>query len=367
MYHAGWAWAGNTPFQHTKLIASHFGGTRNPMAVSWPKRIKPDKTPRPQFHHVNDIVPTIYEILGITPPRIVDGFEQDPIDGTSIVYTFADAKTPTRKRTQYFDNNGSRGVYHDGWYACTFGPLTPWLTVSPGLATWDSRKDVWELYNLSGDFSQAEDFAAKESKRLEEMKALFLKEAKENKAFPIGAGIWLRIHPEDRIKTPYTSWLFDATTTRMPEFTAPGLGRESNHVTIEAELGENASGVLYALGGASGGLALYMDKGELVYEYNMMIIERTSVRSPRKLAAGRHKIEVDTTIERPGAPATVILSVDGNEVTRTTVKRTVPVAFTASESFDVGVDLGSPVSLAYFDRRPFRFDGKIEKVEAKLK
>ena len=131
MYHAGWAWAGNTPFQYTKLIASHFGGTRNPMAISWPKRIKPDKTPRAQFHHVNDIVPTIYEIVGIKPPKVVDGFVQDPIDGISLAYTFADAKAAGRKNTQYFENNGSRGIYHDGWFASTFGPLTPWLTVAP--------------------------------------------------------------------------------------------------------------------------------------------------------------------------------------------------------------------------------------------
>ncbi|MBP1600829.1 MAG: arylsulfatase [Acidobacteria bacterium] len=367
MYHAGWAWAGDTPFHHTKLIASHFGGTRNPMAISWPKGIRPDKTPRSQFHHVNDIVPTIYEILGIKPPEVVDGFRQDSIDGTSMAYTFADAKAPNRKHTQYFENNGSRGIYHNGWYACTFGPLTPWLTVSPGLGTWDSSKDVWELYNLETDFSQVENLAAKEPKRLEAMKALFLKEAKENNVFPIGAGIWLRIHPEDRVKTPYTRWDFDGTTTRMPEFTAPGLGRESNHVTIDVELGENASGVLYALGGAGGGLTLYMDKGQLVYEYNMMIIERYIARSKNKLTPGRHKIEVDTRIEKPGAPAEVVLKVDGAEVAQTMVKRTVPAAFTASETFDVGVDLGSIVSLDYFDRAPFRFDGKIQKVSVELK
>ena len=367
MYHAGWAWAGDTPFKYTKLIASHFGGTRNPMAISWPARIKPDKTPRPQFHHVNDIVPTIYEILGIQPPKVVDGFQQDPIDGTSLAYTFADATTPGRKHTQYFDNNGSRGVYQDGWFASTFGPLTPWLTVSPGLATWDSAKDVWELYDLTTDFSQAHDLAAQEPQRLAAMQALFLDEAKENQVFPIGAGIWLRIHPEDRVKTPYTSWQFDATTTRMPEFTAPGLGRESNHVTIDAEVSENASGVLYALGGASGGLTLYMDKGRLIYEYNMMIIERYGVGTADKLAPGKHQIEVDTSIAKPGAPAEVVLTVDGSEVARTTVARTVPAAFTASETFDVGTDLGSPVSLDYFDRRPFAFDGKIDSVRVELK
>ncbi|CRI67782.1 Sulfatase [Thiocapsa sp. KS1] len=367
MYHAGWAWAGDTPFQHTKLIASHFGGTRNPMAISWPKGIRPDKTPRPQFHHVNDIAPTLYEILRIEPPEVVDGFAQDPIDGTSLAYTFAEAEAPGRKPIQYFDNNGSRGLYRDGWYAGTFGPLTPWLSVSPGLAAWDPNKDVWELYNLDIDFSQANNLAAQEPQRLEAMKALFVEEAKANAAFPIGAGIWLRIHPEDRIKTPYRSWQFDATTTRMPEFTAPGLGRESNQVTIDAEFGENASGVLYALGGASGGLTLYMDQGHLVYEYNMMIIERYGVGTAEKLTPGRHRIEVDTTIAKPGAPAQIVLSVDGREVTRTTVARTVPAAFTASESFDVGVDLGSPVSLDYFDRRPFAFDGTIDSVRVSLK
>jgi arylsulfatase len=199
------------------------------------------------------------------------------------------------------------------------------------------------------------------------MKELFLAEAKENKVFPIGAGIWLRIHPEDRAKSPYTSWRFDATTTRMPEFTAPGLGRESNHVTIEAELGDNASGVLYALGGAAGGLALFMDDGHLTYEYNMMIIERYTARSNDKIAPGKHRIEVDSAIAKPGAPAEIVLTVDGKEVGRATVQRTVPAAFTASETFDVGIDLGSPVSLDYFDRRPFKFDGQIESVSVELK
>ena len=368
MYHAGWAWAGDTPFKYTKLIASHFGGTRNPMVVSWPKHIQPDETPRSQFHHVNDIAPTLYELVGIQPPKVVDGFEQDPIDGTSMVYTFANANAPGRKHTQYFDNNGSRGIYHDGWYACTFGPLTPWLTANPGLATWDSRMDVWELYDLSKDFTQAHDLAAQEPERLAKIKELFLAEAKANQVFPIGAGLWTRIHPEDRIAAPYTSWRFDATTTRMPEFTAPGLGRQSNHVAIDAEVGSKANGVLYALGGGSGGLTLYLDEGRLVYEYNMMIIERYIARSKQALAPGKHRIEVDTTLteRRPLSPAEVVIRVDGQEVARTTVARTVPAAFTASETFDVGVDLGSPVSRDYFERRPFAFDGRIEQVAVSL-
>ena len=369
MYHAGWAWAGSTPFKSTKLVAAHFGGTRNPMVVSWPKGIKPDKTPRSQFHHVNDIAPTLYEVIGVKPPDEVNGFKQDPIDGVSMEYTFADARAADRKMTQYFENNGSCGIYHDGWYACTFGPFIPWDT--PGstarLKNWDANKDVWELYDLTKDFTQAEDLAAKEPERLSKMKELFLTEAKANKVFPIGGGLWTRFHPEDRIGSPYKKWRFDAITTRMPEFTAPGLGRESTHVVIDVEFGKEASGVLYALGGASGGLTLYMDKGQLVYEYNMMIIERYTAKSEGKVAEGKHTIEVDTTIAKPGAAALVAIKVDGKEVAKTTVKRTVPAAFTASETFDVGVDLGSPVSLDYFDRAPFKFDGKIEKVIVELK
>jgi arylsulfatase len=369
MYHAGWAWAGDAPFKGTKLLGSYFGGTRNPLVISWPGHIKHDAKPRPQFGHVNDIAPTIYDILKIKPPKVVDGFKQDLIDGVSLAYTFADAKAEGRKHIQYFDNNGSRGIYQDGWFACAAGPFVPWAAAasSAAIKDWDSSKDTWELYDLRKDFSQADDLAARQPKKLAEMKALFLMEAKANKAFPIGAGNWLRIHPEDRVKTPYTKWTFDAATTRMPEFTAPGLGRESNHVTIDAEIGDNATGVLYALGGFSGGLTLFMDKGDLVYEYNMMMIERYSVRSSEKIAAGKRKIEVDTTVAKPGGAAEVVLTVDGKEVGRTSVKRTVPAAFTASESFDVGVDLGSPVSSEYFDRRPFKFDGKISAVNVQLK
>ena len=286
-----------------------------------------------------------------------------------MVSTFADAKTAGRKKTQYFENNASRGIYHDGWFACTFGPFVPWDTPSTAarLKGWDANKDVWELYDLSKDFSQGNDLAAKEPERLAKMQEMFLAEAKANKALPIGGGLWTRFHPEDTITSPYKSWRFDATTTRMPEFAAPGLGKRSNHVTIDVEIAEDASGVLYALGGASGGVSVYMDHGQLVYEYNMLIIERTTVKSEGKLSPGKHKIEVTETIPKPGAPADVVLKVDGKEVARTTVKRTVPGAFTASETLDIGVDLGWRGFLGYFERAPFKFNGKIEKVTVELK
>jgi arylsulfatase len=291
------------------------------------------------------------------------------MDGTSLVYTFADARAPTRKKVQYFDNNGSRAIYQDGWVAATFGPLVPWLPGAPGLAEWDSAKDRWELYDITRDFSEADDLAATNPKKLAELQKTFDAQAKANKVYPLGAGIWLRLHPEDRIKSPYTRWTFDATTTRMPEFTAPGLGRENSSVVVDAEIGRDASGVLYALGGSGGGVALYMDKGYLVYEYNMMIIERYVARSAAPLAPGNRRIEVTTTLAstKPLSPAEVVLKVDGQEVARTTVERTVPAAFSASETFDVGVDLGSTVSLDYMERRPFRFDGVIRGVNVTLK
>jgi arylsulfatase len=228
---------------------------------------------------------------------------------------------------------------------------------------------VWELYDLTKDFSQMHDLAKEHPEKVEEMKKLCLVQAKENNVFPIGAGIWLRIHPEDRIKSPYTSWVFDDTTTRMPEFTAPALGNHNNTVTIDMECGQEASGVLYAMGGSGGGLTCYMDKGHLIFEYNLMIIDRSIAKSVEKILPGKHTIVVETVLKapKPGAPAEIVLSVDGKEVARTTARMTVPAAFTASESFDVGTDLGSTVSREYFERRPFKFDGKIGRVEVSLK
>lgn len=251
MYHAGWAWAGNTPFHHTKLVASHFGGTRNPMAIAWPRRIRPDGKKRDQFHHVNDIVPTLYELLGIPLPKVVEGFEQKPTDGVSMAYTFDRPDAPTRKKVQYFENNASRGIYSEGWYACAFGPFVPWDT--PGtaerLASWDANTEEWELYDLGKDFSQANNLAKAQPERLQALKDLFKEVSRDNLVWPMGAGLWLRIHPEDRIASPYNKWRFNAATTRMPEFTAPGLGRQNSRVEIALSAPANASGVLYALGG----------------------------------------------------------------------------------------------------------------------
>jgi arylsulfatase len=391
MYHAGWAWAGSTPYKSTKLVAAHFGGTRQPMAVSWPAKIRPDAAPRAQFHHVNDVVPTVYEVVGITPPRVVNGIPQDPIDGTSFAYTFGDAQAKGRKLTQYFEIMASRAVYHDGWIASAFGPRIPWVPGQPhGIHEWTPDKDTWELYNLEEDWSQATDLAAKMPEKLAEMKEMFAIEAARNSVYPVGGGLYIPVfHPELRISTPYKEWNFSGDVTRMPEFTAPKLGNAPNLVTIDADIPANANGVLYALGAFSGGLSLYVKDGVLSYEYNLFEIMRTQIKATEKLPAGRAKIEVETSyvVPKPGGPLKVVLKVNGREMDAVTtvngkevkeistveglevgpgiVPVSVPLLFTANDCLDISTDLGSPVSLDYFDTAPFPFNGKIEQVQVK--
>ncbi len=369
MYHAGWAWGGSTPYKSTKLVAAHFGGTRQPMAVSWPKKIQRDGTPRPQFHHVIDIAPTIYEVLDITPPREVYGVPQDSIDGTSLAYTFSDPYAEGQRLTQFFDVMGSRGIYHDGWFACTFGPRTPWVPGAPDIVNWDPQEDTWELYNLEEDWSQANDLAGQHPEKLEQMKALFLLESTKNKNLPIGGGLWtIALHPEDKPATPYTEWTFSGPITRMPEFAAPSLGSRPNVVTVDLTIPEDPEGVVYALGGFSGGLALYFDEGKLCYEYNLFEIERTHIRSSQPIAAGDATIEVVSGFERKGRDlvGTITISVNGKQVGKGTVPRSAPLAFTANDCLDIGSDLGSPVSIDYYQGDPpHTFNGTIKEMRVK--
>jgi arylsulfatase A-like enzyme len=363
MYHAGWAWAGSTPYKSTKLVAAHFGGTRQPMAVSWPKRIKADPTARPQFHHVIDIVPTIYELTKITPPKVVNGFEQDPIAGTSMVYAFGDAKAPGTRKTQFFDIMASRGIYHDGWFASAPGPREPWVGGMPkGVKEWSPLTDKWELYNIDEDWSQADDLAATNPKKLEEMKLLFLLESTKNKNLPIGGGLWstAMFHPEDAPASTLTEWTFDAPITRMPESAAPKLGKVDSLVTMELDVPENARGVLYALAGFSGGITCYMKDGFLCYEFNLFEVQRTKLKSKDKLPTGKVKVEVESKLAaKIGGPMDVALKVNGKEVAQGRVPAAMSLHFTSNATFDIGTDLDSPVSLDYYDKAPFAFNGTI--------
>lgn len=370
MAHAGWAWAGGSPYQSTKLVAAHFGGTRQPMAVRWPKGIKPDGKPRPQFHHVNDIVPTIYEILGITPPRVVGGIEQDPIDGVSMRYAFGDPAAEGNKLTQYFEIYASRGVYHDGWFAGTFGPRIPWVPGYPeGFDTWTPDKDRWELYNLEGDWSQADDLAEKMPEKLAAMKDIFLVEAARNKVLPVGGAFWstAAMHPEDAPGKPITAWDYPGPITGVPELVAPRLGMRPNVATVLADVPKDANGVLYSIGSFAGGLSLYVEDGVLTYEYNLFLLDRTKIRSNKKLLPGETRIEIVSTFEKPGlwAPLDVVLKVNGEEAGRGRVPKTAPSIFSFNDGFDVGIDLGSPVSDAYYEKAPFEFNGKIKSFKAR--
>ncbi|SFH60323.1 arylsulfatase [Albimonas pacifica] len=363
MYHAGWAWAGSSPYQATKLVASHFGGTRNPLAVRWPAGIEADAAPRPQFLHVIDVVPTIYDLLDIAPPRVVNGVPQDTLDGVSFASTFADAGAEEVRRTQYFDIMGSRGIYHDGWMASAFGPRAPWVPGLPeGIHEWTPDQDRWELYDLRRDWTQSEDLAAAMPQKLAQMKELFLIELTKNNGLPIGGGLWIpTFHPELRATPPYTSWTFPGAITRLPEFAAPALGNRRNRVRVELDAPAGASGVIYALGGFSGGLSLFVEDGALVYEYNLFEIQRTRIEASGRLPAGRAAIEVETDYveRRPAGPLRVVLRVNGTEVASGVIPVSAPLGFTANDALDFGRDLGSPVSLAYYDRAPFAFTGEI--------
>jgi arylsulfatase A-like enzyme len=368
-YHAGWAWAGSTPYQGMKLMASDLGGTRNPLAVRWPAKIAADATPRSQFHHCNDVVPTIYEAIGIEPPRFVNGVQQIPIDGTSFAYALNDPDAEGRLITQYFEIMGSRAIYHDGWLASATGPRLPWVPGLPeGIAEWTPDQEEWRLYNLDEDFSQANDLAAGQPEKLAQMRETFAIEAARNSVYPIGGGLWVMpLHPELRISSPYREWTFGPHITRMPEFCAPALGNRANLVTIEADLPENASGVLYALGSSSGGLTAYLDDGHLCYEYNLFIVMRTKVRSAEPLPAGPATVEISTEYveARPGGPLKVVMSVDGEEVASGVVPVSAPILFTANDCLDIGTCLGGPVSLDYYDRAPFPFEGTIDTVKVR--
>ena len=369
MYHHGWAYAGASPFQGTKLVAAYLGGTRTPMVISWPAKIKHDGQVRSQFHHVNDIAATIYDILDITAPKVVNGIEQQPLDGTSMAYTFDNPEAKPTKKTQYFEVMGSRGVYHEGWFAGTFGPKAPWSMDVTGMLKWQPETDVWELYNLENDYSQSKDLAKESPEKLKELKEVFNQEAIDNLVYPIGAGLHTAFYSASEMpSSPLTQWDFYEGQTRIPEGLAPKFvsGRSSLAI-IDVEIEKEAEGVLFAVGGISAGFSVYMDKGLLKAEYNAMTMNRYKVSSKSAIPAGKMQIEVETKYDAKErlAPATITLKINGKEVGQGRIERSVPALFTASETFDIGVDLGSPVTMDYIDRAPFKFSGNIEKINIK--
>ena len=258
---------------------------------------------------------------------------------------------------------GSRGIYHDGWFASAFGPREPWVGGIPkGARDWSPLTDRWELYNIDKDWSQANDLAESNPQKLAQMKDLFLVESTKNKNLPIGGGLWSTalFHPEDAPSSPLTEWTFEGPMNRIPEPVAPKLGKVDSLVSMDVVVPANANGVLYALAGFSGGVTCFVKDGVLNYEFNLFTIQRTKIKAAGKLPTGKVKIEVESKlVDRIGGAMNVTLKVNGAVVAQGQVPAAMSLHFTSNATFDIGSDLDSPVSLDYFDQAPFPFNGKI--------
>jgi arylsulfatase len=366
----GWALAGNTPFQWTKQVASHFGGTRNGMVIHWPKRIKAKGEIRPQFHHVIDVAPTVLEAASLPEPKMVNGVEQRPMDGVSMLYTVDNAKAKDLRTTQYFEMFGNRGIYHEGWVACTRHSI-PWLAAMklPPL-----EDDVWELYNVDEDFSQAKDLASRHPGKLKELQKVFGQEAIKNHVFPIDDRRAERFNPAiagrpDLMGGRKSLTVFEGMTGMMENVFINVKG-VPHTVTAEVELPDaDADGAILAQAGYFGGWALYMKKGKLHHEYNWFALERTNVASPTAVGPGRHtlKYEFIPDSAKPGTGGKSILSVDGKKVAEGHIPKTQPYAFSGDEGADVGLDGETPVAADYGIPPPFKFTGKIHTVTVEVK
>jgi arylsulfatase A-like enzyme len=365
-YPIGWAHAMDTPFQWTKQIASHFGGTRNGLVISWPARIKDKGGIRTQFHHVIDIAPTILEAVGVQSPSMLNGVPQKPIEGVSMVYTFEDAKAKSKHRTQYFEMFGNRAIYDDGWIAATTPAVAPWV-FGGKLPPVDDYK--WELYNVNQDFSESNNLATQEPQKLRELQDLFWVEAAKYNVLPIDNSrserFDVRLRPSlTRGRTEFTYY---PGMTRIPEGSAPDFKNKSYSILAEVEIPSGgAEGVLMTQGGRFNGLGLYLLAGKPVFHYNLVGVERTTIASSNKLAPGKHTIGVDLNYDGPGIgkSASATLLVDGQKVGEGRIPRTIPFRVSADETLDIGEDTGTPVSEDY--QVPFHFTGRLNKVVIKL-
>ncbi|MEI8109052.1 MAG: arylsulfatase [Verrucomicrobiota bacterium] len=372
-YPVGWAHAMCTPFQWTKQVASHFGGTRNGLVISWPKRIKQVGEIRSQFSSVIDIVPTILDAVGVKEPTMINGVKQKPIEGFSLVKTFDNAKEPTPHKTQYFEMQGSRGVYENGWVACTTPLRVPWAKAAPGTASIKPDDFKWELYNVAMDFSESKNLAAENPKKLKELQTVFDREAKKYNVYPLDTRFAERADVSIRpsLTRGRSSFTYFPGTIRIPEGSAPDTKNKSWSITAEVEIPEaGAEGILVTQGGRFGGYALLLKDStpEFAYALSNQAALKYRVTSKEKLAPGKHTLKVDMKYDGPGfgKGATGTLFVDGKEVAQAKIERTIPVRFSLDETFDVGLDTGTPVLEDYVGKMPFKFTGDLKKVVIEL-
>jgi arylsulfatase A-like enzyme len=364
-YAVGWAHAMNTPYQWTKQIASHWGGTRNGTIVHWPKGIKAKGEIRSQFGHVIDVAPTVVEAAGLPQPTFVNGIQQKPYEGFSLLYSFDDAKAPERHETQYFEIVGNRGIYHKGWTAVT-KHRTPWEVGAIKTIPFDD--DIWELYDANSDWTQAHDLAKKMPEKLHELQRLWLIEAAKYNVIPIDDRLAERFNPDmagrPQLVRGNRQLLFGGMKGLSPHSVIATMNK-SFSLTAEVVVPEGgAEGVILANGGITGGFSLYAKGGKLKYCYNFLGIKYFFVESTKAIPAGKHQVRMEFAYDGGGLAkgGTVSLYTDGQKFGEGRVEMTEPFAFSADETVDVGEEAGSPVSPDYGPRGN-AFTGQVNWVE----
>lgn len=370
-----WSWAFDTPFSWTKQVASHFGGTKQGMAISWPAAIKDQGGIRHQFHHIIDIVPTILEAAKVKQPKVVDGIKQSPIEGVSMLYTFdrKNADAPSKRKTQYFEMMGDRAIYHDGWIASTTVMRPPWDVLGPAK---DPLTFPWELYDLRHDWTQSENVAAKYPAKLKQMQALFDAEARRNQVYPLDTTVATRlITPRPSITAGRDVFTWTAPLTGTPNGEAPSILNASYNFKAEVEIPQGgAEGMLITQGGRFAGYGFYVLKGKPVFLWNLVDLKRVKWEGPEVLSPGRHTLEFDfkydglgmgtlafNNLSGIGRGGTGVLKIDGKAVAEKKMEHTIPLILAWDENLDVGSDTGTPVDDRDY-QVPFKFTGKIDRI-----
>ena len=368
-YHAGWAWAGSTPYKGMKLLASHLGGTRNPMAVRWPAKIQPNPAPRTQFHHCNDIVPTIDDVVGITPPRVVNGIPQDPIDGTSFAYTFDSPMRPGQLHTQYFEIMGGRAIYHDGWMASAFGPRVPWVPgLPPGIADWTPDHDQWQALPSRRGLDASPRPSRRQARQARPDEGDFRHRGGQEQRLPrrgrpLGAGVPSRaayLHPVPRVEF-HRRHHRDAGILRSRAWQP----RQRRHY----RRGHPGRRERCPLCPGRCGRRPHLLRPERRPVRRVQPVHRDAdkIRSPQPLPNGPASIQIETEYAeaKPGGPLNITMTVNGEKFGGGQVPVSAPLLFSANECLDIGTCLGSPVSLDYYDQAPFPFNGTIRNVNVR--
>jgi arylsulfatase len=367
-FQAGWAVATNTPFQWTKQIASHYGGTRNPLVVHWPDGIDAKGEIRSQWHHVTDIAPTVMEAAGLPFPTSVNGTVQKPFEGVSLIYSFDDADAADRHTTQYFEMFGNRAIYHDGWVAAA-KHRTPWAAAADG----PLDQDRWELYHVAEDFSQSNDLAASNPDKLRELQDLFIEEAIKYDVFPLDDRVYERFNAKiagrPDLMGDRTSLTVYSGMTHMTENAFINVKNRSHTITAEVEIPEGGGeGVILSQGGRFAGWSLYMKDGKVSYVHNWVGKERYTITTPERVAPGKATIRYEFAYEggdELGKGGTGTIFVNGQKMAEGQIGNTTPFLFSADETADVGTDEATPVTEDYA-QGDNKFTGEIAKVTVDL-